>query len=628
MKDGFLRVAAVTPDIKVADCDHNADEIIRLAKEAARNDASVIVFPELCITGSTCGDLFLQKTLLDGAKAALEKIAKATAKCDAVIIVGMPYEVYDKLYNCAAVIWNGDVVGIVPKKNIFVSEAGVFTAWEDERELLDPDEALNYCIPFGKLVLACRTFPELALGIEIGDDNTTESLARAGATVICNLSASPEIVGRSSAVKKLVEVKSAQLHCGYIRANAGMGESTRDLVFSGYNLVAENGKIIAESKKFTTGITYTEIDLFRIAAERRADKSFAATNKERALEYAFSLKTKNLDLTRRFSLNPFVPEDKNELRSRCEEILTMQATGLATRLRHINGKTAVVGLSGGLDSTLALIVTVHAFDMLGLDRKGIVTVTMPCFGTTSRTKNNAYYLAEAYGVTLKEINIAAAVRQHFADIGQDESNLDVTYENSQARERTQVLMDIANMMNGLVIGTGDLSELALGWATYNGDHMSMYGVNGSVPKTLVRHLVAFESNNTEDTKLSEVLRDILDTPVSPELLPPKEGEISQKTEDIVGPYELHDFFLYYLVRCGFAPSKIFRIAEKTFDGIYDSETIKKWLTIFVRRFFTQQFKRSCLPDGPRVGTVSLSPRGDWNMPSDACVRLWLEDLEK
>ncbi|MBQ3162298.1 MAG: NAD(+) synthase [Oscillospiraceae bacterium] len=628
MKDGFIRVAAVTPDIKVADCSHNADEIIKYAKEAARNDASVIVFPELCITGSTCGDLFLQNTLLDGAKAALEKIAKATAKCDAVIIVGLPYEVYDKLYNCAAVIWNGDVVGIVPKKNISASEAGVFTAWEDGQELIDPDEALNYCIPFGKLVLACRTFPELALGIEIGDDNTSENLAKAGATVICNLSASPEIVSRSSAVKKLAEVKSAELHCGYIRANAGMGESTRDLVFSGYNLIAENGKTIAESRKFTTGITYTEIDLFRIAAERRADKNFAATNKERALEYVFSLKKKDLNLTRRFSLNPFVPEDKDELRNRCEEILTMQATGLATRLRHINGKTAVVGLSGGLDSTLALIVTVHAFDMLGLDRKGIVTVTMPCFGTTSRTKNNAYYLAEAYGVTLKEINIAAAVRQHFADIGHDESNLDVTYENSQARERTQVLMDIANMMNGLVIGTGDLSELALGWATYNGDHMSMYGVNGSVPKTLVRHLVAFESSNTEDAKLAEVLRDILDTPVSPELLPPKEGEISQKTEDIVGPYELHDFFLYYLVRCGFAPSKILRIAEKTFDGIYDSETIKKWLTIFVRRFFTQQFKRSCLPDGPKVGTVSLSPRGDWNMPSDACVRLWLEDLEK
>ena len=629
MKDGFIRVAAVTPDIKVADCSHNADEIIKYAKEAARNDASVIVFPELCITGSTCGDLFLQNTLLDGAKAALEKIAKATAKCDAVIIVGLPYEVYDKLYNCAAVIWNGDVVGIVPKKNISASEAGVFTAWEDGQELIDPDEALNYCIPFGKLVLACRTFPELALGIEIGDDNTSENLAKAGATVICNLSASPEIVGRSSAVKKLAEVKSAELHCGYIRANAGMGESTRDLVFSGYNLVAENGKVLAESKKFTTGITYTEIDLFRIAAERRADKNFSVNSFCDDFIYtSFELKTKNLDLTRKFSLNPFVPDDKTELRNRCEEILTMQATGLATRLRHINGKTAVVGLSGGLDSTLALIVTVHAFDMLGLDRKGIVAVTMPCFGTTSRTKNNAYYLAEAYGVTLKEINIAAAVRQHFADIGQDESNLDVTFENAQARERTQVLMDIANMMNGLVIGTGDLSELALGWATYNGDHMSMYGVNGSVPKTLVRHLVAFESSNTEDAKLAEVLRDILDTPVSPELLPPKEGEISQKTEDIVGPYELHDFFLYYLVRCGFAPSKILRIAEKTFDGIYDSETIKKWLTIFVRRFFTQQFKRSCLPDGPKVGTVSLSPRGDWNMPSDACVRLWLEDLEK
>ncbi|MBQ8786787.1 MAG: NAD(+) synthase [Oscillospiraceae bacterium] len=630
MKDGFLRVAAVTPDIKVADCDHNADEIIRLAKEAARNDASVIVFPELCVTGSTCGDLFLQKTLLDGAKAAVEKIAKATAKCDAVIIVGLPMEVHGKLYNCAAVMANNDVIEFVPKKKISASEAGVFAPWEASSLFLERSKLFSsFLTDVGSFIFECENIPELALGIEIGDDNTAESLAKAGATVICNLSASPEIVGRSSAVKKLAEVKSAQLHCGYIRANAGMGESTRDLVFSGYNLIAENGKIIAESRKFTTGITYTEIDLFRIAAERRADKNFTVKFTPENFDYSqFVMKKKDLDLTRRFSLNPFVPENKDELCNRCEEILTMQATGLATRLRHINGKTAVVGLSGGLDSTLALIVTVHAFDMLGLDRKGIVTVTMPCFGTTSRTKNNAYYLAEAYGVTLKEINIAAAVRQHFADIGQDENNLDVTYENSQARERTQVLMDIANMMNGLVIGTGDLSELALGWATYNGDHMSMYGVNGSVPKTLVRHLVAFESNNTKDTKLSEVLRDILDTPVSPELLPPKEGEISQKTEDIVGPYELHDFFLYYLVRCGFAPSKIFRIAEKTFAGIYDSETIKKWLTIFVRRFFTQQFKRSCLPDGPKVGTVSLSPRGDWNMPSDACVRLWLEDLEK
>lgn len=632
MKDGFLRVAAVTPDIKVADCDHNADEIIKYAKEAAENGASVIVFPELCITGSTCGDLFLHKTLLDGAKTALEKIAKATAKCDAVIIVGMPLEICGKLYNCAVTLYNGHedrIHGVIPKRNISASEAGIFTPWNGDVIGLNSCEISTDFAQFGNLILECENIPELVLGIEIGDDNTAESLAKAGATIICNLSASPEIVGRSNAVKKLAEVKSAELHCGYIRANAGMGESTRDLVFSGYNLVAENGKTIAESKKFTTGITYTEIDLFRLAAERRADKGFLPNvASENFCRICFKIKEKNLDLTRRFSLNPFVPDDKNELCSRCEEILTMQATGLATRLRHINCKTAVVGLSGGLDSTLALIVTVHAFDMLGLDRKGIVSVTMPCFGTTNRTKNNAYYLAEAYGVTLKEINIAAAVRQHFADIGQDESNLDVTFENSQARERTQVLMDIANMLNGLVIGTGDLSELALGWATYNGDHMSMYGVNGSVPKTLVRHLVAFESNNTEDAKLSEVLRDILDTPVSPELLPPKEGEISQKTEDIVGPYELHDFFLYYLVRCGFAPSKILRIAEKTFEGIYDSATIKKWLTIFVRRFFTQQFKRSCLPDGPKVGTVSLSPRGDWNMPSDACVRLWLEDLEK
>ncbi len=630
MKDGFIRVAAVTPDIKVADCDHNADEIIKYAKEASRNDASVIVFPELCVTGSTCGDLFLQKTLLDGAKAALEKIAKETAECDAVIIVGLPMEVHGKLYNCAAVLANNDVIEFVPKKKISASEASVFAPWEASSLFLERSKLFSsFLTDVGSFIFECENIPELSLGIEIGNDNTAESLAKAGATVICNLSASPEIVGRSSAVKKLAEVKSAQLHCGYIRANAGMGESTRDLVFSGYNLIAENGKTLAESKKFTTGITYTEIDLFRIAAERRADKGFITTPVSEIFSRpSFPIKKKDLDLTRRFSLNPFVPEDKTELRNRCEEILTMQATGLATRLRHINGKTAVVGLSGGLDSTLALIVTVHAFDMLGLDRKGIVAVTMPCFGTTSRTKNNAYYLAETYGVTLKEINIAAAVRQHFADIGQDEGNLDVTFENAQARERTQVLMDIANMMNGLVIGTGDLSELALGWATYNGDHMSMYGVNGSVPKTLVRHLVAYESENTDDTKLSEVLRDILDTPVSPELLPPKEGEISQKTEDIVGPYELHDFFLYYLVRCKFAPSKIFRIAEKTFDGIYDSETIKKWLTIFVRRFFTQQFKRSCLPDGPKVGTVSLSPRGDWNMPSDACVRLWLEDLEK
>ncbi len=629
MKDGFIRVAAVTPDIKVADCDHNADEIIRLAKEASENGASIIVFPELCVTGSTCGDLFKQKILLDGAMYALKKITEKTVDCNALIIVGVPIKSGDTVYNCAAALNKGDILGFVPKINIPENETRWFSAWTGDTH------SVNVCGRYKTLAamsIGCDELPELEIGIEIGEDASapapvSTTLSAEGATLICNLSAAPAIIGRDTAALGMAKAQSARLKCGYISVNAGMGESTQDYVFNGYNFICENGRLLAESKKFTTGITYAEIDFQYIKSERRKAKISRPAAEIDLVYESFSVEPKDIDLTRKYPLNPFVPEDKAELASRCEEILTMQATGLATRLRHIGCKTAVVGLSGGLDSTLALIVTVHAFDMLGLDRKGIVAVTMPCFGTTSRTKNNAYYLAEAYKTTLKEINIAAAVRQHFADIGQDEANLDVTFENAQARERTQVLMDIANMTNGLVIGTGDLSELALGWATYNGDHMSMYGVNGSVPKTLVRHLVAYESNNTTDSKLSEVLRDILDTPVSPELLPPKEGEISQKTEDIVGPYELHDFFLYYMVRCGFAPSKILRIAVKTFDGIYDYDTIKKWLTIFVRRFFTQQFKRSCLPDGPKVGTVSLSPRGDWNMPSDACVRLWLEDLE-
>ncbi len=614
MKDGFLRVAAVTPDIKVADCDHNADEIIRLAKEAADNGASVIVFPELCVTGKTCGDLFFQQILIDKAWYALKKIAEETADCDALIIVGCPVVLAGTLYNCAVALNKGEDIDFVPKKNLSADESRWFAAWDGVTELLQ-----------------CDRIPRLRIGIEIGGDafsanSLSPAFCKEGVTLICNPSAAPALIGRSEATLAMAKAQSAQFKCAYISANAGMGESTQDYVFNGYNFICENGRVLAEGKKFTTGITYAEIDLEYIDSERK--KSVIPFTMNEDLNWTqFTISKKDLDLTRKYPLNPFVPTDKAELANRCEEILTMQATGLATRLRHINGKTAVVGLSGGLDSTLALIVTVHAFDMLGLDRKGIIAVTMPCFGTTSRTKNNAYYLAEAYGVTLREINIAKAVRQHFEDIGQSEEKLDVTFENSQARERTQVLMDIANMENGLVIGTGDLSELALGWATYNGDHMSMYGVNGSVPKTLVRHLTAYESEHTSDAKLAEVLRDILATPVSPELLPPKEGEISQKTEDIVGPYELHDFFLYYLVRCGFPPKKILRIAEKTFEGIYDRDTIKKWLTIFVRRFFNQQFKRSCLPDGPKVGTVSLSPRGDWNMPSDACSKLWLENLE-
>lgn len=635
MKDGFIRVAAATPDIKVADCDYNADRIIELIKQAAAEDVSIVVFPELCITGYTCGDLFLQKVLLDGAKNALVKIAKETADCDLLAFVGLPFELDGKLYNCAAALCNGKILAFIPKKNIPAYsefyELRHFTEWQEGSQNIYFSDTLWF--PFGNITFKCVNIPELVIGVEICEDlwvpePPSGKLASAGATIICNLSASDEVIGKGEYREQLVKSQSARCVCGYIYADAGMGESTQDLIFSGHNLIAENGTIVGESKKFTTGLTFGEIDLHRLVTERRKMNTFNVNNAARDFDYAyFNITPKNLDLKRRFPPMPFVPDNKNDLNSRCEEILTMQATGLATRLRHIGCKTAVIGLSGGLDSTLALIVAVHAFDMLGLDRKGILTVTMPCFGTTKRTKNNALSLAEAYGVTLKEVDITAAVRQHFADIGQDESVTDVTFENGQARERTQVIMDIANKIGGIVIGTGDLSELALGWATYNGDHMSMYGVNAGVPKTLVRHLVSYESSRTDDKRLSEVLEDVLATPVSPELLPPTEGEISQKTEDIVGPYELHDFFLYYMVRCGFPPKKILRIAEQSFAGRFDRDTIKKWLTVFLKRFFSQQFKRSCLPDGPKVGSVTLSPRGDWRMPSDACVRLWLENLE-
>lgn len=647
MKDGFIRVAAATPDIKVADCDYNADRIIELIRQAAAEDVSIVVFPELCVTGYTCGDLFLQKVLLDGAKKALVKIAKETADCDLLAFVGLPFELDGKLYNCAAAINNGNIIGFVPKKNIPAYsefyEARHFTPWQGGWQTVTPfgwdsvDEDGNGIIHFGDTLWVCNEIPELVIGVEICEDlwvpePPSGKLACQGATIICNLSASDEVIGKGEYREQLVKSQSARCVCGYIYADAGMGESTQDLIFSGHNLIAENGVIVGESRKFTTGLTFGEIDLHRLIAERRKMNTFnvnsniTVVTRDFEREY-FSITPKNLELKRRFPPMPFVPTNKNDLNSRCEEILTMQATGLATRLRHIGCKTAVIGLSGGLDSTLALIVAVHAFDMLKLDRKGIIAVTMPCFGTTKRTKSNAYYLAEAYGVTLKEVNITAAVRQHFADIEQDETVTDVTFENGQARERTQVLMDIANQQGGIVIGTGDLSELALGWATYNGDHMSMYGVNASVPKTLVRHLVSYESMNTENKRLSGVLEDVLATPVSPELLPPTEGEISQKTEDIVGPYELHDFFLYYMVRCGFPPKKILRIGSQSFAGTYEPSVIKKWLTVFLKRFFSQQFKRSCLPDGPKVGSVTLSPRGDWRMPSDACVKLWLEDLE-
>ena len=636
MQDGFVKIAAATPDLRVADCAYNASEIVKLARQAAAKGAHLVVFPELCLTGYTCGDLFLQRTLLDGALAALDTVCRETAALNAAVVVGLPLVHQGKLFNVAAVLCGGKIEGIVPKQFIpnysefyearhFVSGAGVPF---QTISLLGQDTLFAGGEP---LLFQCADMPEFTLGVEICEDlwvanPPSTRLAQAGATVIVNLSASDEIIGKASYRRDLVRQQSARLLCAYLYADAGFGESTQDLVFAGHDLIAENGALLAESKLFDRGVIYADIDVQRLTHERRRMNTFV-TEQNPAVA-ALPVHPGANDLTdRTFPRTPFVPASKALRDERCEEILSLQATGLATRLRHTHAKTAVVGLSGGLDSTLALIVLVHAFDMLGLDRKGILAVTMPCFGTTARTKGNAEKLADAYGVTLETVDIKAAVDQHFSDIGQSKDDLSVTFENGQARMRTLVLMNLANKTGGMVVGTGDLSELALGWATYNGDHMSMYGVNASIPKTLVRYLVAYEADRTMG-ELSDVLYDVLDTPVSPELLPPKDGEISQKTEDLVGPYELHDFFLYYMLRFGYPPRKIYRIARKTFAGVYDDATIKKWLVTFIRRFFTQQFKRSCLPDGPKVGTVTLSPRGDWRMPSDACAALWLSEAER
>ena len=635
MQDGFVKIAAATPDLRVADCAYNASEIVKQAKQAAAKGAHLVVFPELCLTGYTCGDLFLQRTLLDGALAALDTVRRETAELNAAVVVGLPLVQQGKLFNVAAVLCGGKIEGVVPKQFIpnysefyearhFVSGAGVPF---QTISLLGQDTLFAGGEP---LVFQCADMPEFTLGVEICEDlwvadPPSTRLAQAGATVIVNLSASDEIIGKASYRRDLVRQQSARLLCAYLYADAGFGESTQDLVFAGHDLIAENGALLAESRLFDRGVIYADIDVQRLTHERRRMNTF--TVEHSPMVAALEIQQGANDLTdRSFPRTPFVPANKALRDERCEEILTLQATGLATRLRHTHARTAVVGLSGGLDSTLALIVLVHAFDMLGLDRKGILAVTMPCFGTTARTKGNAEKLADAYGVTLQTVDIKAAVDQHFSDIGQSKDDLSVTFENGQARMRTLVLMNLANKTGGMVVGTGDLSELALGWATYNGDHMSMYGVNASIPKTLVRYLVAYEADRTMG-ELSDVLYDVLDTPVSPELLPPKDGEISQRTEDLVGPYELHDFFLYYMLRFGYPPRKIYRIARKTFAGAYDDATIKKWLVTFIRRFFTQQFKRSCLPDGPKVGTVTLSPRGDWRMPSDACAALWLSEAE-
>ncbi len=646
MKDGFICTAAGTPKIKVADCRYNAEQIFTMMREAERQGVKLLVLPELCLTGYTCADLFLQDTLLDGAGEGLRTILEATKNLDVLTAIGLPVRNKwdNKLYNCAAVIQRGEILRLIPKTYIpnygefyeqrwFASGKGVDTlvslAGKENVHLSD------------RVILECDTLPGLVVGVEICEDlwapePPSTALARAGATVILNLSASNEVVGKAAYRRQLVVGQSGRLCCGYVYADAGEGESTTDVVFTGHNMIAENGALLAE-RRFAAGLTIAEIDVGRLLYDRRRMNTFAppaSTPLDDAHglgigRSAFSLERTAVKLRRDVSPAPFIPDNAADRAARCEEILTIAALGLKKRLEHTGAKTAVVGLSGGLDSTLALLITALAMGMLNRPASDIIAITMPCFGTTDRTKNNAVILAERMGATLRTVPIGETVKSHFRDIGQSMADQDVTYENAQARERTQVLMDVANQSGGLVIGTGDLSELALGWCTYNGDHMSMYAVNASIPKTLVRYLVEHvaRENLKKDQDLTHVLEDILDTPVSPELLPAVQGEISQRTEDLVGPYELHDFFLYYILRWGFGPQKVLRLAERAFGRTYSRAVILKWLHSFYRRFFAQQFKRSCLPDGPKVGSVALSPRGDWRMPSDAAARLWLEEVD-
>ncbi len=635
MEQGFVKVAAVTPKIKVADTKYNGEVICAEIKKAAEQGAKVIVLPELCITGYTCSDLFLQEKLLRAAKEELLRIAVFCETVDAIVFVGLPFAWDGKLYNVAAAINKGKILGLVPKiylpnYNEFY-EARHFTRGKEKAELVCLNEETE--VLFGSdLLFTCESMPDLKIGVELCEDLWTVQPpsirhARNGASVIVNLSASNELTGKSAYRRELVKTQSARLLCGYIYASAGEGESTQDVVYSGHNLIAENGTLLKEAVPFSGESVVSEIDVTRLIAERRRMTTFELEESEYK-KVPFSVQKEQIELTRPVDPMPFVPSGASDRNARCEEILAIQAHGLKKRLEHTHCKAAVIGISGGLDSTLALLVTVRAFDLLGMDHGQIKAVTMPGFGTTDRTYDNAVKLIRNLGADFIEVDIKDAVNIHFRDIGQDPSVHDVTYENGQARERTQILMDIANKSGGMVIGTGDLSELALGWATYNGDHMSMYAVNASVPKTLVRHLVRYYADTCGNQALEQVLLDVLDTPVSPELLPPEEGKISQKTEDLVGPYELHDFFLYHMLRQGETPAKVYRLAKLAFLGTYEDAVILKWLKTFYRRFFAQQFKRSCLPDGPKVGSVAVSPRGDLRMPSDACGTIWLQEIEE
>ncbi|WP_321335140.1 NAD(+) synthase [uncultured Bacteroides sp.] len=639
MNYGFVKVAAAVPRVKVADCKSNARQIENIIIEAEKEGVQIIVFPELCITGYTCADLFAQQLLVEEAEMALMQLSNNTRQLDIITILGMPVGVNSMLLNAAVVIQKGKILGVVPKTYLPNYKEYYEQRWFTSASTV-VETSVRLCgemVPLGANLLF-EAFDTI-FGIEICEDMwatipPSSSLALQGAEILFNLSASNECIGKHAYRCSLISQQSARCIAGYVYASCGFGESTTDIVFAGNGLIYENGSILASSLRFSQEeqLIISEIDVERLRSERRMNTTFATNRAQFNIKAPIRIQaelvnSKELKLTRTFAAHPFVPQGE-ALKERCEEIFSIQVAALAQRMLHTSSKTAVIGISGGLDSTLALLVCIKTFDKLGLSRNGILGITMPGFGTTDRTYNNALNLMHSLGITIREIDIKAACMQHFADIGHDVNVHDVTYENSQARERTQILMDIANQTNGMVIGTGDLSELALGWTTYNGDHMSMYGINSSIPKTLVKYLVQWVAENEVDEASHTTLLDIVDTPISPELIPADEnGNIQQKTEDLVGPYELHDFFLYYFMRFGFRPGKIFRLASVAFKYVYDDETIKKWLHTFFRRFFAQQFKRSCLPDGPKVGSISISPRGDWRMPSDASSDAWLQEIE-
>lgn len=628
LKYGFIKAATVSPMLKIADPEYNTEIIIKEIKNIAKNNVDIAVFPELALTSASCGELFRQRLLIKESISCLEKIANATKSLNCMVVIGFPFEYKAKLYNCAAVISGGNILGIIPKSDLLGCaesyESRYFTSGAD---IINTFITLSGKeIPFGNdVIFRCQSVPELVIGVEIGSElyslfQPSQYLALNGATVICNPCSVIDSVGRYENIKNTVMMQSKRLMCAYMLSNSSEYESSTDATYCGYSVISENGKLLIDDEHGGCKTHITDIDIDRLVHDRMKNNTFESRCDYR--EVLFDLEVNEDKLTREISPFPFIPSEEKDISARCAKILDMQSAALKKRVEHIGCKNIVVGISGGLDSCLALLVMAMAMDKLGRARSDVIAVTMPCFGTTKRTANNAKNLCSSLGVSFKEIDITNAVLQHFEDIGQDKEKYDVTYENCQARERTQVLMDVANKCGGIVIGTGDLSELALGWATYNGDHMSMYGVNAGIPKTLIRLIVKYYADICNDRALSEPLYDILDTPVSPELIPSTDGSISQVTEDIVGPYELHDFYLYYHVRYGFEPKKILYLAQNAFDGKYDTETIKKWLSNFYRRFASQQFKRSCLPDGPKIGSVSLSPRGDWKMPSDASADLW------